>query len=74
MGQELLLKDVGGPFDSLITSVVGSVSLPGDVVQRIFSCANGRGFFQTGPQHIYHIRVALVVNHQVLDLLVSNNV
>ncbi len=32
MGQELLFKDVGGPSDSLFTVIVGSVSLPGDVV------------------------------------------
>ena len=45
-----------------------------DVVQRILPRPNRLCFFKRRPEHIYHVSVVLIVDHQILDCFIRDDI
>ena len=75
MRQDITLKEVNRVPDSRISvELVIIAAFSRNIVQSILSCANSLRLFERCSQHINHIRVILIIDHQVLDRLVRDDI
>lgn len=74
MRQEVALKQVDAVFDTSLLCRVIAITFLGDEVKGFLLGARALSLLKGWSEHLNHIRVLLIIDHQILYLLVTDHI